>query len=90
VSDSFNFLPRLLFGVRTHDAGSIELFRSDTFREAERIIRASRRGYRIGAIQVEHHERSRGRATGARVSLVVLSVVDLLRCFWDIVVLGHK
>ena len=100
VSDSFNVLPRLLFGVRTYDAGSIKLFRADVlrialissspFREAERIIRASRRGYRIGAIQVEHHERSRGRATGARVSLVVLSVVDLLRCFWDIVVLGRK
>jgi dolichol-phosphate mannosyltransferase len=100
VSDSFNVLPRLLFGVRTYDAGSIKLFRSDVlriplisrspFREAERIIRASRRGYRIGAIQVEHHERSRGQATGARVSLVIISVVDLLRCFWDIVVLGRK
>jgi glycosyltransferase involved in cell wall biosynthesis len=100
VSDSFNVLPRVLFGVHTYDAGSIKLFRADVlriplissspFREAERIIRASRRGYRIGAIQVEHHERFHGRATGARLSLVVLSLVDLLRCFWDIVVLGRK
>ena len=100
VSDSFNFLPRLLFGVHTYDAGSIKLFRADVlriplisgspFREAERIIRARRRGYRVGAMEVEHHERSRGQATGARLSLVVLSLVDLLRCFWDIVVLGRR
>ena len=54
VSDSFNLLPRILFGVRTYDAGSIKLFRADVlripllsqspFREAERIIRANRRG----------------------------------------------
>ena len=87
VSGSFNFFPRILFGVRTYDAGSIKLFRADVlrirlistspFREAERIIRASRRGYRIGAVDVEHHERRRGQATGARLPLVVFSVIDL-------------
>ena len=54
VSGLFNLLPRLLFGVETHDAGSIKLFRREAFdiplvsrspfREAERIIRASRLG----------------------------------------------
>src|SRR5271157_274205 len=97
VSGSFNLLPRVLFGVRTHDAGSIKLFRQDVlriplisrspFREAERIIRANRRGYRIGAIEVEHHDRRGGRATGARWPLVVMSISDLVRCWWQIVIL---
>jgi glycosyltransferase involved in cell wall biosynthesis len=100
VSGSFNLLPRILFGVPTYDAGSIKLFRADVlriplmsrspFREAERIIRANRLGYRVGAVDVEHHDRRRGRATGARLRLVVLSVADLWRCWWDIVLLRHK
>ena len=100
MSGSFNLLPRILFGVRTFDAGSIKLFRADVlriplisgspFREAERIIRANRRGYRVGAVDVEHHERCLGQATGARLPLVVLSVVDLVRCWWDIVLLRRN
>jgi glycosyltransferase involved in cell wall biosynthesis len=100
VSGSFNLLPRILFGVRTYDAGSIKLFRADVlripllsespFREAERIIRASRRGHRIGVVDVEHHERRGGRATGARLGLVAWSIADLLRCWWDIVLLRHS
>ena len=96
VSGSFNLLPRVLFGVRTHDAGSIKLFRQDVlriplisrspFREAERIIRAKRRGYRVGAIEVEHHNRHGGRATGARWQLILLSISDLFRCWWRIVI----
>ena len=86
--------------MQTFDAGSIKLLRQDVlriplisrgpFREAERIIRATRRGYRVGAIEVEHHNRHGGKATGARPSLVLLSVVDLWRCWWDIVVLRRK
>jgi glycosyltransferase involved in cell wall biosynthesis len=99
VSGSFNLLPLILFGVRTYDAGSIKLLRADVlriplisrgpFREAERIIRANRRGYRVGAIEVEHYDRQGGRATGARWPLVLLSIVELWRCWWDIVVLRH-
>ena len=80
VSGLFNLLPRLLFGVETHDAGSIKLFRREVldiplvsrspFREAERIIRAYRLGYRIGAVDVEHLDRRGGQATGARWRLI--------------------
>lgn len=100
VSGAFNLLPRILFRVRTHDAGSIKLFRADVlqipsisrgpFREAERIIRASRRGCRIGVLEVEHHDRRGGRATGARCSLVLASIADLFRCWWDIIIRRHK
>lgn len=94
VSGAFNWLPRLLFGVATHDAGSIKLFRRDIlalptisvgpFREAERIIRASDAGLRIGSIDVEHFDRRGGVAGGAKFKLIRQSVVDLLRCWWNL------
>jgi glycosyltransferase involved in cell wall biosynthesis len=94
VSGLFNFLPRVLFGVQTHDAGSIKLFRRDLldiplvsrgpFREAERIVRAHRRGFRIGVMDVEHLARRGGRESGAKLSLVAGAVADLARCWWDV------
>jgi len=99
VSAAFNLLPRVLFGVPMHDAGSIKLFRREVldipllsrgpFREAERLVRAQRRGYRIGFVDVEHLPRRGGKAGGARLSLVVEAVVDLARCWWDVVLRGR-
>lgn len=99
VSAGFNVLPRLLFGVRTYDAGNVKLFRKDVldipllsrspFAEAERIIRARRRGFQVGAVSVEHHPRHGGKAGGARWHLIAQSLLDLARCFWAIVVRGH-
>ncbi len=95
VSATFNVLPRLLFGVDTHDAGSIKLFRREIldipllsrspFREAERIIRAQRLGYRIGSVDVEHLDRRGGQASGARWRLIAQSLADLSRLWWDTV-----
>jgi glycosyltransferase involved in cell wall biosynthesis len=97
VSWFFNALPLLLFGTKTYDAGSIKLARrkiyeieiksTGVFSEAERIIRASRRGYRVGFVEVDHSPRKSGKATGARLSLIVEAVVDLCRCWFDIVLL---
>jgi glycosyltransferase involved in cell wall biosynthesis len=99
ISWGFNALPRLLFGVQTYDAGSVKLYRREVleigllsrgpFREAERLIRARRRGFRIGMIPIEHRLRTGGTATGARWCLVARSVADLLHCWWDIVVCGR-
>jgi len=96
LSRAFNALSWICFAVHTYDAGSIKLFKAEilriplisrgVFREAERIIRASRRGYRIGAIPVDHFPRAAGKATGARLSLVIQAVMDLARCWWRIVI----
>jgi glycosyltransferase involved in cell wall biosynthesis len=101
VSSLYNALPVLLFGVRTHDAGSIKLFprkllgeltltSRGLFREAERLIRASRRGYRIGVIDVESYPRRSGKASGARPALVLGALKDLARCWWRIVVCRER
>jgi glycosyltransferase involved in cell wall biosynthesis len=97
VSWWFNSLPVLLFATHTYDAGSIKLVRrelyeipvisSGVFAEAERVIRASRRGYRVGFVDVDHFPRRVGTASGARLWLVAQSLVDLTRCWIDIVFL---
>jgi glycosyltransferase involved in cell wall biosynthesis len=96
VSAAFNLLPRLLFGVRTYDAGSIKLIRADLLRipllsrspfaEAERIIRACRRGLRVGAVWVDNQPRRGGKGGGAHWRLVGKSLRDAWRCWWRIVV----
>ena len=100
VSWLFNVLPVILFATRTYDAGSIKLARraiydipiisSGVFAEAERIIRARRRGFRIGVKQVEHFPRHSGKALGASLSLTIEAAIDLLRCWVDIVILRRK
>jgi len=100
VSWLFNALPVILFATRTYDAGSVKLVRraiydipiisSGVFGEAERIIRARRRGFRIGVKEVEHFPRRSGKALGASLSLTIEAVIDLLRCWVDIVILRRK
>lgn len=98
VSSLFNLLPLLLFGVRTHDAGSVKIYRrrvldeistvsSSVFVEAERIVRAARRGLSIGVVDVEHHPRRSGRATGVCWTNLWGSARDLVRCWWHLFVL---
>jgi glycosyltransferase involved in cell wall biosynthesis len=97
VSWGFNALPILLFATQTYDAGSVKLVRrelydiplisSGVFAEAERIIRASRRGYRIGCVDVDHLPRRAGKASGARFALVSQSLIDLTKCWIHIALL---
>jgi glycosyltransferase involved in cell wall biosynthesis len=96
ISAAFNLVPFVLFGVRTHDAGTIKLIRAEVlqiplvshspFAEAERIIRARRRGFRVGVLPVENRPRKGGKASGARWRLVGRSLGDALGCWWRIVV----
>ncbi|MGH9856237.1 MAG: glycosyltransferase family 2 protein, partial [Acidobacteriota bacterium] len=97
VSWLFNVLPPIIFATPTYDAGSVKLVRrevydipiisSGVFGEAERIIRAQRRGFRIGVKEIEHFPRRSGKASGAKLSLIIEAALDMLRCWFDIVVL---
>jgi glycosyltransferase involved in cell wall biosynthesis len=97
VSWLFNALPPLFFATPTYDAGSVKLVRravydiplisSGVFGEAERIIRAQRRGFRIGVKEIEHYPRRGGKASGAKLSLIIEAALDMLRCWFDIVIL---
>lgn len=95
VSSAFNSIPRLLFGVKTYDAGAVKLVRREIiqrftlvsrspFSEAERLIRAARAGYRIREYPVEVQPRRAGVAQGVRAKLVVEALRDLWRVAWSI------
>jgi len=90
ISFLFNLLPRIFFGVKTSDAGSIklgvrEVFRFDLisrspFVEAERIILARRRGYRVAFVPIQFLSRTAGKERGASWRNVRGSLIDCFRC----------
>jgi glycosyltransferase involved in cell wall biosynthesis len=95
VSSIFNLVPRILFGVRTHDAGAVKLVRRELiertpvisrspFSEAERLIRAARLGYRITELPVETHPRAGGPGRGARLPLLLAAATDVVRVWWSL------
>jgi glycosyltransferase involved in cell wall biosynthesis len=90
VSWAFNAIPSLLFGVRTVDAGAVKLMRREIidrfpivsrspFSEAERLIRASRAGYRITSYPVSVAAREAGEAKGVSLNSVAEAVKDVAR-----------
>jgi glycosyltransferase involved in cell wall biosynthesis len=98
VSGFFNLLPLLLFRVRTFDAGTVKLWpralvqtqrwvSRSPFREAERLIRATRGGYRILQVPIPHYPRRAGESHGARPSLVLTAAVDVVRTWVDIFIM---
>jgi dolichol-phosphate mannosyltransferase len=90
VSRSFNLIPRVLFGVPVHDAGSVKLGRREAFRfplisrspffEAERIIRAHRAGMKVAFVPVSFTTRTGGKESGASWKNVRASLRDVARC----------
>lgn len=94
VSWSYRWCTRLLFGVDLFDPGSIKAVRRELFTiipvrstsvfvEAERLLRAVRRGYRLTSIDIRHEPRSGGRARGARWTTVSRAAKDIMHTRWD-------
>jgi glycosyltransferase involved in cell wall biosynthesis len=90
ISYTYNLLPYLFFGVRTHDAGSIKVFRRSVYRslpvvsdslffEAEFIIRAVRKGYAVSSLPVSFRRESEIGQTGGRPANVRAAAIDLAR-----------
>ena len=89
VSAAYRRLPQLLFGVDLHDAGSIKCVKREIFAaipvtskgvfvEAERLIRAAKRGYRMGVVDIKQELRTAGVARGARLPVVFRAFLDML------------
>ncbi len=98
ISWGYRWMPRILFGVDLYDSGSVKLVPREVYQkisvtstsvfvEAERIIRAAKRGYRIGKIDFEQVERKGGKAHGGKPSVILKSIGDMLRCWWELEVL---
>ncbi|MFY9609846.1 MAG: glycosyltransferase family 2 protein [Blastocatellia bacterium] len=95
VSWAFNSIPSILFGVRTIDAGAVKLMRREIierlplvsrspFSEAERLIRATRAGYRITYYPVTIAARETGKAKGVSATAVVEALKDVARVWWSL------
>lgn len=101
VSFGYRWLPRLLFWIDLHDPGSIKCRNREViqeiqvrsrsvFAEAERMIRAVRRGYRVGSVDIEPELRVGGKARGASWRNVCGSLMDLSLLWLRLVILRQK
>ncbi len=98
VSGLYRLLPRVLFGVELFDPGStkcrrrslieeIPLISRGVFIEAERMIRAARRGHKVAKVDVEPERRMSGEPRGASLANVVGAGWDLVRLWCHLVLL---
>jgi glycosyltransferase involved in cell wall biosynthesis len=101
ISWAFNVVPVVLFGVHTRDAGAVKLQRREIidnfplvsqspFSEVERIVRATRAGYRYGYLQVDAAARASGRGQGANWRNVFAALVDVARTWWALNVIERR
>ncbi len=91
---TFGVVLRILFGLKVRDVNcSMKLFprkaldeitlESDSaFIDAEILIKLSRKGYRIIQVGVHHLPRLHGLASGAKPSVVLTTIRDMLRLFF--------
>ena len=90
VSVFYNILPVLLFGIATHDAGSIKVIRRDiigtiplrsksVFFEAELIIRATARGFPVIAVPVSYKKIRKASGLGGKLPWVLASLRDMVQ-----------
>ena len=88
----WNGATRLLFGLPVRDVDSVKLFPGDfirsvpvqsesPFMETEILIRARGSGLRVGNVDVDHLPRTGGRNTGARPTVIVHALGEMMR-FW--------
>ncbi len=98
ISLCFRWLPRLLFGIDLADPGSTKCVKREiitgipvcargVFVEAERLIRAARRGYRIGTVDIVQEPRRGGKARGAALREIAHAAGDLLRLWFTLTIL---
>lgn len=101
ISFCYRWMPRMLFGVDLFDSGStkcrkrtimsdIHVISKGVFVEAERLIRAVKRGYRITKIDMVQDVRQGGKARGARFPTVLQAIRDLLNVWIRLQILRQK
>lgn len=101
ISFCYRWMPRILFGVDLYDSGStkcrkrtimtdIQVISKGVFVEAERLIRAVKRGYRITKIDMMQDARQGGKARGARFPMVLQAVKDLLNVWVRLEILRQR
>jgi len=95
ISSVFNLIPQFAFGVQTYDAGAVKLMRREIidrfpiisitpFSEAERLIKASKSGYRITEYPVTVAFRETGKSNAIKWSVLKNTLSDVVRVWWSV------
>lgn len=101
ISKAYRWMPKLLFGVDLFDSGStkcrkreiitdIQVISKGVFVEAERLIRAVKRGYTITKVDISQEARTEGKARGARFPMVLQAILDLITVWVQLQILRRK
>ena len=101
VSNLYRWLTVILFGVELYDPGTTKIVKREIYTsipvtctsvyvEAERMVRAVKKGYRLTAIDIVQEVRKGGVARGARWATVWASGKDVLRLWWELMILRRK
>ena len=86
----FNALVYCCFQVDLYDIGAAKLWRRNVlqaiqvqsqslFNEAERMIKAHRKGHTIGVVRINHRPRVAGQAQGAKLKNITATLADLIK-----------
>lgn len=90
-SSVFNFLVNTLFFVNLKDANcsmkiykqgvlkAISIKSDSAFIDAEMLIKAKRKGFKIAQFPVIHHERKNGIASGSKFSVIAATIKDMIK-----------
>jgi len=85
-SRTYNILLRVFFGLKTHDVNTVRLMKRDiinsvtltsrsAFVDAELVIKAYKKGYRILEVPITHKLRETGGATGGSITRTIVPTI---------------
>jgi len=88
----WNFLVRLLFGIKVRDVDWVKLYRKSVFEklnieaqssfmDTEILARAVKAGLRIKEVAVHHYPRTAGKPTGNKPTVVIEAFKDLFKLY---------
>jgi glycosyltransferase involved in cell wall biosynthesis len=101
ISAAYRWMTVLLFGVDLYDPGTVKVVKREIYTgipvictsvyvEAERMIRAVKRGYHVAKVDIIQGSRTGGVARGARFTTVKAAALDIVRLWWRLTLKRQK
>ncbi len=95
VSRAFSTVILIRFGVPVRDVDSVKVFRTSVFKkininsrtafiESEILIKAKRQKLKILEVPINHHPRTRGKASGLKMRIVIPQLTEFLKYFFGL------
>lgn len=101
ISNAYHWSVLWLFGVELYDPGGVKVVRREiyekvgvrtksVFVEADRLIRAVKRGYRVSYVDIHQEKRVGGKGRGAKFTNVWAAFCDLWTVWFELIILRRK